>query len=100
VTAALAAAAGTTLSNERVYRLAVHGQANALVTVQADGPPGWLETVCTPRFCAIRHGVVRLSRDGAAAALVHVYRLSSGSERTAMVHVRVEHASLEREVRF
>jgi hypothetical protein len=91
VTAALtlAAAAWTTLRNERVYRLAIHGNANARVAVQADGPAGWLETFCTPHFCAIRHSVVRLSRDGEAVALLHVYRIRERSTRAALVRVRV-----------
>jgi hypothetical protein len=91
VTAALTLAAGawTTLANERVYRLAIHGDANARVAVRADGPPGWLETLCTPHFCAIRHSVVVLSRDGEAVALLHVYRIRENSTRAALVRVRV-----------
>lgn len=92
------AAAAATLPNERVYRLAIHGTPNSQTAVRVEGPTGWLETLCTPRVCAIRRSVMRLSRDGQAIALLHVYRISASSPRSGSIYVRVSAASTAQKV--
>jgi hypothetical protein len=99
--AALAlAAVAHTLPNERVFRLTVRGAANTAVRVKAEGPVGWLETLCTQRTCAIGHAIVPLSRAGVSFALLHVYRMREHSPLSATVHVRTQSDSTDQLVRF
>jgi hypothetical protein len=86
-------AATATMPHQRAYRLTIHGTANALVAVRANGPKGWIEALCTAKTCAIGHSVVRLSRNGSAVALVHVYRISDRSPRSGVVAVRAADAA-------
>jgi hypothetical protein len=86
-------AATATLPNERVYRVTVHGTANALVAVRVEGPRGWIEALCTARTCAIGHGVVRLSPRGDSSALLHVYRVRGTSPHSGVVTVRAAEAA-------
>jgi hypothetical protein len=94
------AAAAQTLPNERVFRLTIHGAANSIAVVRADGPAGWLETLCTQRTCSIAHASIRLSRGGVSFALLHLYRMRTSSPLDATIHVRTADYSVDRRVRF
>lgn len=92
--------AATASSNERVYRLPLHGPPNGTIAVSATGPQGWLQTFCTSHLCAIRHAMVRLSANGSSTALLHVYRIASVSPASGMVRVRIGARFIVEFVRF
>jgi len=67
------------------FRIALSGTPEAIVTIRARAPRGWLAAFCSSRVCAIGRVTVKIPATGVASVELHMHDVANGAHGQAIV---------------